>query len=205
MKNLLTLLTLLFLLSCNKNANRIEEMTANNGKNYVKKHFKNNSKIKVEVYDKNTNLLLTETNFKNKVITKLIEYYSNGKPKTVAILLKAPNFFDAKCYLSNGNKESEGSFIYNYDEQRLIPTSDWIFYNPQTQEADSIGRYFTDGKISVLEKVDMFDSKSKKKLLKNILKLSQKTLLKIQLFGKSNEFVSFVKGLSYLNSSVLLL
>lgn len=192
---------LFFLFSCNKNPNRIEEMTANNGKNYVKKYFENNSKIKIEVYEKKSNLLLTETNFKNETITKLVEFYSNGKPKIVASLLKAPNFFGAKCYLINGKKESEGSFIYNYDEQRLIPISDWIFYNPQTQEADSIGLYFTDGKISVLEKVDSFDSKSKKKSLKDILKLSQKIPLKIQLFGKSKESVSFLRVLSYLVST----
>lgn len=48
-----TLLMLFFLFSCNKNPNRIEEMTANDGKNYVKKYFENNSKIKIEVYEKN--------------------------------------------------------------------------------------------------------------------------------------------------------
>lgn len=108
----------------------------------------------------------------------MVEFYSNGKPKIVASLLKAPNFFGAKCYLINGKKESEGSFIYNYDEQRLIPISDWIFYNPQTQEADSIGLYFTDGKISVLEKVDSFDSKSKKKVTKRYFEIKPKDTIK---------------------------
>lgn len=111
MKNLLLLFSIFIFIGCKKNPDRIEEMSANNGKNYIKKHFKNNSKIKMEVFDKESDLLLTETHFKDSLITKLIEYYPNRKPKIIAKILEHPNFFNGECYLEDGRKESEGSFF----------------------------------------------------------------------------------------------
>ncbi|KQT18576.1 hypothetical protein ASG31_07625 [Chryseobacterium sp. Leaf404] len=158
MKNLLLLFSVFTLIGCKKNPNRIEEMNANGGKNYIKKHFKNNSKVKLEVFDKETDLVITETDFKDSLIVKLIEYYPNKKPKIIAKILKNPNVFNGECYLENGKKESEGSFFYNYKKGELVRVSDWIFYNPNTQEADSICNYFSNGDISVLTKVDRVSS-----------------------------------------------
>jgi len=154
MKNLLLLFPLFILISCKKNPNRIEEMTANNGKNYVKKHFINNSKVKLEVFDSKSNSLLTQTYFKDSLVTKVIDYYTNKKPKVIAKILKKPNFFSGECYFENGKKESEGSYFYNHKKAEFVRVSDWIFYNPETNEADSICNYFSNGEISVLTKVD---------------------------------------------------
>lgn len=127
MKNLLLLFPLFILISCKKNPNRIEEMTANNGKNYVKKHFINNSKVKLEVFDSKSNSLLTQTYFKDSLVTKVIDYYTNKKPKVIAKILKKPNFFSGECYFENGKKESEGSYFYNYKKAEFVRVSDWIF------------------------------------------------------------------------------
>lgn len=148
--------------ACSKNPNRVEEMSANNGKNYVKKYFKNNSKIKMEVYDKKTNKLLTVTDFEKETITKITEFHSNQKKKLIATLLQKPNFFGVKNYSENGKMESEGSLLFNYKKNILNPVSDWLFYNKQTGEADSIGHYFSDGNVSLLVEVERIDNKNKK-------------------------------------------
>lgn len=156
------LFSIFFLFACKENQNRVEELSANNGANYVKKYFKNNSKVKIEVYDKKSEILLTETEFNKNTITKIVQYYSNKKPKIIAKLLKKPNFYSAKLFLENGKKQSEGSFLYNHETQKLLPVSSWLFFNPKTQEVDSIGNYFSDGKISLFAEVNRVDNKNKK-------------------------------------------
>jgi len=137
-------------------------MNANNGANIVKNYYKNNSKIKMEVYDKNSGKILTITDFDKGTITEMVEFHTNNNKKLIATILKKPNFFGIKNYFENGKKESEGSVIYDYKKQRLIPVGDWIYYNPKTNEADSIGHFFSDGKISVLAEVERIDNKKKK-------------------------------------------
>ncbi|MEN2436822.1 hypothetical protein AAH994_15520, partial [Weeksellaceae bacterium A-14] len=151
-----------FLIGCKKNPNRVEKMSANNGENIVKKYYKNNSKTKMEVYDKKSGNLLIITEFNKETITKIVEFHPNQNKKLIASLIKSPNFFDVKNYFENGKKESEGSVIYDYKKQKLIPVSDWIYYNPKTSEADSIGHYFSDGNLSFLAEVDRIDNKAKK-------------------------------------------
>jgi len=145
--------------ACKKDPDRVEEMSANNGKIYVKKYFKNNSKSKMEVYDKNTNKLLTVTEFDKETITKIVEFYPNLRKKLIATLLKEPNYFGVKNYSENGKKESEGSLLYNYKNANLSPVSDWLFYNKQTGEIDSIGHYFSDEETSLLVEVERIENK----------------------------------------------
>ena len=152
----------LFLLGCKKNPNRVEEMYANNGENIVKKYYKNNSKIKIEVSDKSSGKILTITNFDKETITKMVEFHKNNNKKLIAKLLKEPNFFGISNYFENGKKESEGSVIYDYQEQKLIPVGDWIYFNPKRNEVDSIGHYFFDGKTSVFAEVEKIDNRKNK-------------------------------------------
>ena len=157
MKNTLFFILLIFL-GCKKNPNRVEEMSANNGSHIVKKYYKNNSKIKMEVYDKNSGKLITITDFDKETITKMVEFHKNNNKKLIATLLKKPNFYSVENYFENGKKESDGSILYNYKKQNLIPVGDWIFYNQNTGEADSIGHYFSDGNISILEEVERMNN-----------------------------------------------
>ncbi|QIG88642.1 hypothetical protein G6R40_02710 [Chryseobacterium sp. POL2] len=147
------------LIGCKKNPNRVEEMSVNNGANIVKEYYKDDFKIKIEVYDKNTNKILAITDFDKDTITKMVEFHTNQNKKLVATLLQKPNFFEIKNYFENGRKENEGFVVYNYKSKKIIPVSDWIFYNRKTGEADSIGHHFSDGNISVLAEVEKPDKK----------------------------------------------
>ena len=149
-------------IGCKKNPNRVEKMSANNGENYIKNYFKNNSKIKMEVYSQKDHKLLIVKEFENRSTIKITEFYPNGDKKLIATLLHKPNFFGIKNYSKNGKKESEGSILYNDKTDKLTPVSDWLFFNKQTGEIDSMGHYFSDGNVSLLVEVERISKKDKK-------------------------------------------
>jgi len=124
-KLIILFILLISFFSC-KNKNRVEKEEINEF--IVEKKFENDTIISSRSINKRDNVLEYDFNYNKKgIITKVIEYYKNGKVKTISTLDKEPYFYLDKGYYPNGKLEHEGSV--SYINQKKYRIGWWIFYN----------------------------------------------------------------------------
>lgn len=129
------------LLSCGKK-DRIEKRQVNDF--IVESVFKNDTLISSKSINKKTNTLEYDFAYNKKgLITKVNEYYKNGKIKTISTLDKEPYYYLDIGYYLNGNIEHEGSI--SYIKQTKYRIGWWIFYN-KNGTVNSMVEFDNDGK-----------------------------------------------------------
>lgn len=139
--NLLLFVSLFLLFSCRKK-DRVEKEQINGF--VIEKVFKNDTIVSSKSINEKTNILEYDFSYNKKGnITKITEYYTSGKVKTVSTLDKEPYYYLDVGYYPNGKLEHEGSI--SYIKQTKYRISWWIFYN-KNETVNSMVEFDNDGK-----------------------------------------------------------